>query len=118
LAAAAAFLRSAGFFFQLAEEFLEVLPGAEIAALAGHDDDLDLVVDFEPRERVIHLVVQRRRHGVALFRPVERRPGDAVAHSDFHEIAFVVGHRRSSSAWSRSRRGRRLWKYPRAGWCS
>src|SRR5262249_35360273 len=43
---------------QLAEELLEVLSGAEIAALAGHHDDLDRVVDFEPRERVIHLVVQ------------------------------------------------------------
>jgi len=32
LAAAAAFLRSPGFFFELAEELLEVLTGAEVAA--------------------------------------------------------------------------------------
>jgi hypothetical protein len=77
---------------QFAEEFFEILSRAEIAAFACHHDDLDRVIDFETRQSVIHLVVERRRHGVALLRPVERCPGDAVTHTDLHEIVIVVGH--------------------------
>ena len=78
---------------QLAEELLEILPGAEVAAFAGHHHDLDVVVDLEPRQRVIHLVVERGRHGVALLGAIERGPGDAVVHPDLHEIVFVFSHR-------------------------
>src|SRR6202167_2848261 len=43
--------------FQFAEEALEVLAGAEVAALAADDHHLDVVIDFEPRQRVIHVVM-------------------------------------------------------------
>jgi hypothetical protein len=88
-------LALAGIALELAEELLEVLPGAEVAALAGDHDHLDVVVDLELRQRVVHVVVQRRRHGVALGGTVERRPGDAVLHPNLHIIVLVIGHRPS-----------------------
>ena len=51
-------LAFAGVLLQLAEELLEILAGAEVAALAAHHDDLDVLIDLEPGERVVHVVVQ------------------------------------------------------------
>ncbi len=64
---------------ELAEEFAQVLAGAEIAAGAGDDDACTRSIDLEIGERVVHVVMELRAHGVALLRPVQDRPADAVA---------------------------------------
>ncbi len=84
---------------QLAEEFLQVLPGAEVAAFAAHHDDAHVLVDLEPRQRVVHVVVQLRAHGVALVGAVEKYPGDAVVDAHLDELVFVLGHRSSPCAF-------------------
>jgi hypothetical protein len=85
-------LALAGVLLQLAEKFLQVLSRAEISALAGDHHHLDIVIDLEPRKRVIHLVVQGGRHGISFFRPVERRPRDTIGQPHFYAFVLVVRH--------------------------
>ena len=86
-------LALAGVPLQLAEKFLEILAGAEITALAAHHHDADIIVHLEPRQRIIHVVMKLRAHGIALVRTIEGRPGDTVVDSDIYELVLVIGHR-------------------------
>ena len=71
-----------GVAFGAAEIELEILAGAEIAAGAGDDDDAGLVVLFGPVERVAHVEVQLRAHGVALLGTVENDERDGAVALD------------------------------------
>ena len=84
----------AGIALEVAEEFLQILSGAEIAAFAADNHHPDVFIDFEPRQRVVHVVVKLRAHGVALVRTVHGEPGDAVVDSHFCAFVFVFSHER------------------------
>ena len=68
---------------------LEVVPGAERAAGAAHDDDADLVVGLGAIHRRLELVDERVRHRVELVGAVERDPRGRAAALVEDE---VVGH--------------------------
>ena len=85
--------------FQLAKEFLQILSGAEISALAGDHHHLGIIVNFQARKSSIHVVMQLGRHGIALLRSIERRPCNSILHSHFYALVFVVGHGSSSASF-------------------
>src|SRR5262249_33911254 len=87
---------------------LDVLPGAEGLPRTGEHKDLGLRIDGEFGQRVVHLEMKLRAHGVALVRPVHDQPGDAVLLLDQHRVVFLRGHCCLRSM--RSRKTRPLWR--------
>jgi hypothetical protein len=75
-----------------AEIKLDVLAGAECLARTGKHENVGLRIDSEFGERVIHLEMELRAHGVALVRPVHDQPRDAVLLLDEDGLVFVRCH--------------------------
>jgi len=75
---------------QRAEEELEIHPGAERFAGASQNQNADVIITGQPGQHIDHVVAQRRAHGVALFRPVQRDPGDLIFCLDQHIFVIEV----------------------------
>jgi hypothetical protein len=84
---------------EVAEEQLEVLAGAPGIAGAGEHQHPHLRFVLELVEDVAHLEMQLRAHRIALVRPVERDPGDAILALDLH--GFVALRHDASHSLSR-----------------
>jgi hypothetical protein len=72
------------------EIFLQILSGAKRIARAGDHQDLGVVVVFQVAQRIVHLAMQCRAHGVLLFRPIEPDGSDAVVLLD--QDRFILAH--------------------------
>ena len=66
----------------------DVVAGGEVLAVAGQDDDLDLVVVDGAVERGVQRVGHGGVLGVAVLGPVHRHDRDAVAHLVGDDICF------------------------------
>src|SRR5262249_57227581 len=62
-------------------------------SLATEDEHLRLLVGGEPGERILHLEVQVRAHGVALVGPIEPQERNAALPLDQNVFVFFVSHR-------------------------
>ena len=60
-----------GIVFRAAEVKFQILTCAEIAAGASDDDHLGLIVFLGPVERIAHINMQLRAHGVSFFGTIE-----------------------------------------------
>jgi hypothetical protein len=89
-----------------AEIELDVLAGAERLARPGEHDDLGLRIDRQLFERIVHIEVELRAHGVALVRSVHDQPSDAVLLLDQDRLVFLRRHRFSPGLLDPSRRDR------------
>ncbi|MPN64311.1 hypothetical protein SDC9_212082 [bioreactor metagenome] len=78
----------------LAEVFLQIHAGGPRIAGAGQHQDHGLLVEFQRLQHVDHFAIERRAHRVALFRAVQRDPGNAFFELDLHAApaAFILGH--------------------------
>ena len=63
---------------RLAEIFLQIHAGGPGAALAGQHQHAHIIAELELLERLQHGAIERRVHRIALVRPVEFQPGDAI----------------------------------------
>jgi len=70
----------------------QILPGAPGLALAAEDQDLRVLVGGEPVERVVHVEMQVRAHGIALVRTVEPQERDAAVPLDENVLVLLVSH--------------------------
>src|SRR6516165_28071 len=75
-----------------AEIEFDVLPGTERFARTGEHEDLGLWIDRKLGQRVVHVEVELRAHGIALVRPVHDQPGDAVLLLDQDRLVFLCCH--------------------------
>src|SRR5262245_14627939 len=62
-------------------------------ALAAKNEHLGLLIGGEPGERILHLEMQIRAHGVALVGPIEPQERDAALPLDQNVLVFFVSHR-------------------------
>ena len=81
----------AGVLFALAEEQANVLARAPRIARAGENEDIGLGIVGKLVQRRIHVAMELRAHGVALFGPVQDNEGDAVLLLDEDRLVFAVG---------------------------
>jgi len=75
-----------------AEIEFDVLPGTEGFAGTGEHEDLGLRIDRELGQRLVHVEVELRAHGIALVRPVHDQPSDAVLLLDQDRLVFLCCH--------------------------
>jgi hypothetical protein len=75
-----------------AEEFPQVHAGGKGIPRPGEHQHTAAVVDLERIEDADHLIVERRAHAVALFRPVQGHPGNLVLelHQDVLAPRFLA----------------------------
>src|SRR5947209_7986753 len=94
--AARAHLLRIGELVDIAEILLEVHAGGEGIARAGEHENAGVVCELDRVEHLHHLVVECRAHGIALFRAVQRYPGDPILDLEQHVPPIADGRRTGS----------------------